>query len=113
MAESLSPAALHYGQAMCGSGDSDCAARVGAAWESDIEQRFGLLAARPVQSMRWGLIGAQGQRIGSLSSTDGTTTLCYDTPAGGPRCAVVGSGADSADTALTMLRLQGVIAQPE
>lgn len=106
MAE-LSAAALHYGQAMCPPGDTPCVNKVGAAWEQDIEARFGALAVPPsVQKLD--LIGAQGSKIGELTAIDKQVVLCFTKPDNSRVCGPVGTGNEAWETAQAMLALQGI-----
>lgn len=111
MAQPLSAAAMHFGQAMCPPGDTDCVFKVGQAWERDIEAKFGVLASQPPQVERYSLRGVSGDEIGTLTYVDGTVTLCYKAQQKN-HCGVVGNGKEAFDTALAMLSLQGVSVAP-
>ena len=119
----LGPAALHFGEAMCPSGDMECARKVGATWQRDIDQRFGVLtngvtgartdagaAPNAAVVQRLNLLNRQGQQIGSLTMIDKQVMLCFDVPGKGDgrMCGPVGVGNESWETAQAMLSLQGI-----
>lgn len=104
----LSEAAMHYGQAMCGPGDQQCAARVGEAWQNDIDARFGVLSSQPPTVVKLDLIGTHGRKIGSLTSIDKQVLLCFDNPDNSRLCGPVGMGNEAFETAQNMLSLQGI-----
>jgi hypothetical protein len=113
VAEGLSPAAVHFGEAMCPPGDQSCVAKVGTAWEQAIEARFGVLQSQPPQVESMGLFGAGGRRVGSLRMIDRQVTLCFENPAQQRQlCGIVGVGSEALDTAKAMLGLQGITVRP-
>lgn len=111
MADNLSPAARHFGEAMCPPGDTTCVNTVGSAWERDVEARFGALQSQPPQVEQDVLYGGNGQRLGTLRMIDRTVTLCFEKP-GQQVCGIVGVGREALDTAKAMLGLQGISARP-
>lgn len=106
----LSAAARHFGRAFC-DGDEACVERVGLAWERDVVEKMGGLSAEPVPDEHFDLISSSGEKMGALHAVDGTTTVCLETSSG-EQCTVVGFGSDATQTALNMLKLQGVTAKP-
>jgi hypothetical protein len=109
----LSPAAVHFGEALCPPGDTDCVYRVGRGWEQAIEARFGGLQSVPPAVQKMDLVGNGGRRIGSLTMVDRTVTLCFERGnGGGQMCGVVGVGNEALETAQAMLALQGISVRP-
>ena len=103
----LSEAALHFGQAMCPPGDTNCVNRVGSAWEQDIEAKFGALSSTPPVVTQHQLIGSNGQQLGRLTMIDRQVMLCFTKP-GQDLCAPIGVGNEALETARAMLGLQGI-----